>query len=131
MKHRSIKLTTAAVAVAALTTGLLAGCSTEDGGSEGGAQTLRVTLANHVWTDIVKGKISEFEAANAVVLPVSADTPMAAGQFGRSLNLPFRMLSDFPEHQAAKACNAFNEARRRGFWTPRSNSAFALLEEQK
>ena len=64
MKHRSIKLTTAAVAVAALTTGLLAGCSTEGGGEEGGPQTLRVTLANHVWTDIVKGKIAEFEAAN-------------------------------------------------------------------
>lgn len=64
MKHRSIKLTTAAIAVAALTTGLLAGCSTDEGGAEGGNQTLRVTLANHVWTDIVKGKISEFEAAN-------------------------------------------------------------------
>jgi cobaltochelatase CobN len=25
----------------------------------------------------------------------------------------------------------FNEARRRGFWTPRSNSAFAFLEEDK
>ncbi len=52
----------AAVAVTALTGGLLAGCATD--GGEGGEQTLRVTLANHVWTDVVKEKISEFEAAH-------------------------------------------------------------------
>ena len=62
MKHRSIRVMSAAVAVTALTGGLLAGCATD--GGEGGEQVLRVTLANHVWTDIVKDKISEFEAAN-------------------------------------------------------------------
>ncbi len=64
MKHRSIQVATAAVATAALATGLLAGCSPDGGSDEGGAQTLRVTLANHVWTDIVKGKIADFEAAH-------------------------------------------------------------------
>ncbi|NYD53132.1 sugar ABC transporter substrate-binding protein [Microbacterium pseudoresistens] len=65
MKHRSIRVATTGVAIAALTTGLLAGCSSADsGGGEGGEQTLRVTLANHVWTDIVKDKISEFEEAH-------------------------------------------------------------------
>jgi len=61
VKHRSIKVVTAAVAVTVLTGGLLAGCTTAEG-EEGGKQTLRVTLANHVWTDIVKDKISDFEA---------------------------------------------------------------------
>jgi len=62
MTHRWIRVSAATAATAALVAGL-AGCSGGDEG-DGGSQVLRVTLANHVWTDIVKEKIAEFEAAN-------------------------------------------------------------------
>lgn len=62
MTHRWIRVSTGAVATVALVAGI-AGCA-GGGEGDGGAQTLRVTLANHVWTDIVKEKISEFEEAN-------------------------------------------------------------------
>ncbi|WP_261164607.1 sugar ABC transporter substrate-binding protein [Microbacterium sp. Marseille-Q6965] len=62
MTHRWIRVSTATAAAAVLVTGL-AGCS-GGGEGDGGSQVLRVTLANHVWTDIVKEKIAEFEEAN-------------------------------------------------------------------
>lgn len=62
MTHRWIRVSAATAATAALVAGLT-GCSGGDEG-DGGSQVLRVTLANHVWTDIVKEKIAEFEAAN-------------------------------------------------------------------
>ena len=40
----------------------LTSCATGGGQGEGsaeGSSTLRVTLANHVWTDIIKDKISD------------------------------------------------------------------------
>lgn len=62
MTHRWIRVSAATAATAALVAGLT-GCSGGDEG-DGGSQVLRVTLANHVWTDIVKEKIAEFEEAN-------------------------------------------------------------------
>lgn len=43
----------------------LASCSTT---SEGESQTLNVTLANHVWTDIVKDAIPEFEKETGITV---------------------------------------------------------------
>ena len=64
MKHRSI-LRVAGIAVAGiLAAGTLASCSA--GGDSAESKTLRVTLANHVWTDIVKDKIPEFEAQSGL-----------------------------------------------------------------
>lgn len=60
MKHRMVIRTAAVTAVAAITAAGLAACSSGDGGS-GGSDTVRVTLANHVWTDIIKDMIPAFE----------------------------------------------------------------------
>ncbi|MFC4223296.1 ABC transporter substrate-binding protein [Lysinibacter cavernae] len=60
MKHTAILRATGVSAAAFLLAGSLVSCS----GSEGGdseSKVLRVTLANHVWTDIVKDAIPEFE----------------------------------------------------------------------
>src|SRR5690554_4084797 len=43
--------------------GTLASCSAPE---EGGSDTLNVTLANHVWTDIVKEAIPEFEEETGI-----------------------------------------------------------------
>src|SRR4051794_17995181 len=61
MKHRSILRFAGATAAALLAAGALTSCSSggDDGGE--GSKTLRVTLANHVWTDVIKEKIPDFE----------------------------------------------------------------------
>lgn len=55
--------------------GALTSCSTSDGGGEkaadSGSKTLRVTLANHVWTDTVKAKLSEFEKESGLKVELS------------------------------------------------------------
>jgi multiple sugar transport system substrate-binding protein len=64
MKHRSILRFAGAAAAALLAAGALTSCSGGGGGGGGdgeGSKTLRVTLANHVWTDVIKEKIPEFE----------------------------------------------------------------------
>ena len=59
MKHRPT-LRVAGLAVAALlAAGALSSCG--GGGGNQGSKTLRVTLANHVWTEFVKKQIPEFE----------------------------------------------------------------------
>ncbi len=61
---RSVGITAAAVVLAV---GTLSGCGTgSDSAGGSGPSTLRVTLANHVWTDQVKAAIPEFEKANNV-----------------------------------------------------------------
>jgi multiple sugar transport system substrate-binding protein len=63
----------AAIAVAAfLATGALTSCSS--GGTpaaDAGSKTIRVTLANHVWTDTIKSKLPEFEKATGLKVELS------------------------------------------------------------
>ncbi|HSU72207.1 MAG TPA: extracellular solute-binding protein, partial [Micrococcaceae bacterium] len=51
-----------------LAVGTLTGCGSSGGNSASGngPSVLRVTLANHVWTDTIKAAIPEFEKANNV-----------------------------------------------------------------
>jgi multiple sugar transport system substrate-binding protein len=76
VKRHSIVKAVGIATVALLTAGVLSSCSA--GGDEGDnandaktPTTLNVTLANHVWTDIIKQKLPEFEKANNVKVVVS------------------------------------------------------------
>lgn len=64
MKHRVVFRISAVTAVGALAVGALAACSGGTDPAEAGV--VRVTLANHVWTDIIKEKIPEFEEATGL-----------------------------------------------------------------
>lgn len=72
MKHRSVMRVAGYALVGILAAGTLTACSTSDdggGGESGGAEsggTVSITLANHVWTDIIKDKIPEFEAETGI-----------------------------------------------------------------
>jgi len=59
MKHHRYVRTAAFGTTALLAVAGLAACSDSD--DEGGSDTVKITIANHVWTDIIKEKISEFE----------------------------------------------------------------------
>ncbi|WP_026851803.1 ABC transporter substrate-binding protein [Glaciibacter superstes] len=75
MKRHSVVRTVAIAAAAFLATGALASCSAGDGdggdGADGGSKTLSVTLVNHVWTDIIKEKIPEFEEETGIKVELS------------------------------------------------------------
>lgn len=75
MKRHSLIRTVAIAATALLGAGILSSCSGGDSGaksaSDGGSKTLSVTLVNHVWTDIIKDKIPEFEKKTGIKVVVS------------------------------------------------------------
>ena len=75
VKRHSVVRVAAIAAAAFLATGALTSCSAGagDGAGDGaeGSKTLRVTLANHVWTDIIKSKLSEFEKETGLTVELS------------------------------------------------------------
>jgi multiple sugar transport system substrate-binding protein len=58
-----------------LAVGALTSCSSGTGGvasaASAGSKTIRVTLANHVWTDSIKSKLPEFEKATGLKVELS------------------------------------------------------------
>lgn len=73
MQHRHAVRAAALTTAAALSMGTLAACS---GDGDGESTTLNVTLANHVWTDIITERIPEFEeetGLDVVVTQLSED----------------------------------------------------------
>lgn len=73
MQHRHAVRVAAVTTAAALSMGTLAACS---GDGDGESTTLNVTLANHVWTDIITERIPEFEeetGLDVVVTQLSED----------------------------------------------------------
>ena len=71
-KRHSVVSVAALASVALLATGALTAC----GGSgtpaaDAGSKTIRVTLANHVWTDTIKSKLPEFEKATGLKVELS------------------------------------------------------------
>jgi multiple sugar transport system substrate-binding protein len=76
VKRQSIVKVVGIATAALLTAGVLSSCSAggDNGGNADNAKTpttLRVTLANHVWTDIIKQKLPEFEKKAGVKVEVS------------------------------------------------------------
>ncbi len=67
MKHRTVLRFAGMSTAAVLAVGALAACSSSVE-AEGGSDTLNVTLANHVWTDIVKESLSEFEEETGITV---------------------------------------------------------------
>jgi len=67
MKRSVIRITGIATAALLLGSGLAA-CSAAGGGE---SETLRVTLVNHVWTDIIKDKIPEFEKETGITIELA------------------------------------------------------------
>lgn len=69
---RKVAIATSLALAAAI--GLSACGQSEQGDStdaEAGSTTVRVTLANHVWTDIIKEKLPEFEAATGLTVELT------------------------------------------------------------
>ncbi len=77
MKHGSVARIAGVALVGMLATAVLTSCSAGDDGTAGTASggesggTVSVTLANHVWTDIIKDKLPEFEAETGITVELT------------------------------------------------------------
>jgi multiple sugar transport system substrate-binding protein len=74
MKRHSVAKMVAIAAATFLAAGALTSCSSGGGGNDktdSGSKTLRVTLANHVWTDTIKSKLPEFEKKSGLKVELS------------------------------------------------------------
>jgi multiple sugar transport system substrate-binding protein len=72
VKRHSVVPVAAIAAAALVASGALTSCS--NGGTpaaDAGSKTIRVTLANHVWTDTMKSKLPEFEKATGLKVELS------------------------------------------------------------
>ena len=70
-RHSELRVVAMAAAVF-LATGTLTSCGGGDTpAADSGSKTVRVTLANHVWTDIVKAKLPEFEKTTGLKVELS------------------------------------------------------------
>ena len=61
----------AAIALALTTSLFLAACGGDEGEGDGGSDTIRVTLANHVWTDTIKEAIPQFEEETGLTVEIT------------------------------------------------------------
>lgn len=68
--HRFTRRTALAATLAAVPAVSLAACGNSSNGG-GGSDVVRVTLANHVWTDIIKEKIPDFEKESGLTVELS------------------------------------------------------------
>ena len=96
MKYRSTAVRVFAAATATALAATLVGCSSGNGGggSEAGGiegKTIRVTLANHVWTETVKDLIPEFESATGAKVEV---TQLAEDQLSDQYNVKLNAGTD-------------------------------------
>ncbi|KGJ80388.1 ABC transporter substrate-binding protein [Cryobacterium roopkundense] len=71
MKRHSVVRSAALAAATFMAAGLLTSCSAGAAGTDEASTTVQVTLVNHVWTDIIKEKIPEFEEATGLTVELS------------------------------------------------------------
>src|SRR5664279_401541 len=70
------------------------GCSANTGGGDsGGSTTVKVTMANHVWTENVKKAIPEFEKASGLKIEI---TQLAEDQLSDQYNVKLLYTSPSP-----------------------------------
>ncbi|MET0714106.1 MAG: sugar ABC transporter substrate-binding protein [Mycetocola sp.] len=95
MKHHSVLRVAGLGAAIVVAAGVLTSCAASGAGdNEGkaeGSSTLRVTLANHVWTDIVKEKISDFEDESGLTVEL---TQLGEDQLSDQYNVKLNAGSD-------------------------------------
>jgi len=70
VKRHSVLRVAAIAAATVISAGALTACGA-GAAEQGASKTLRVTLANHVWTDTIKAKLPEFEEATGVNVELS------------------------------------------------------------
>jgi len=61
----------AAIALALTTSLFLAACGGDEGEGDSGSDTIRVTLANHVWTETIKEAIPQFEEETGLTVEIT------------------------------------------------------------
>lgn len=71
MKRHSAVGVAAIAVTAVLATGALTSCGGGSSSGDGGSKILRVTLANHVWTDTIKSKLPQFEKETGLKVELS------------------------------------------------------------
>lgn len=96
MKYRSSAVRVLAAATAAALAATLVGCSTGGGAGtdQGGSiegKTIRVTLANHVWTETIKDLIPDFEKATGAKVEI---TQLAEDQLSDQYNVKLNAGTD-------------------------------------
>lgn len=95
MKFRSSAARGVAIATAIAVGLTMAGCGTNGGGGDDGGsiegKTVRVTLANHVWTETIKDLIPEFEEATGAKVSI---TQLAEDQLSDQYNVKLNAGTD-------------------------------------
>ncbi len=95
MKYGSSAARALAAATTAVVAASLVACSSDDGGIDEGASiegtTIRVTLANHVWTETIKDLIPEFEEQTGAKVEI---TQLAEDQLSDQYNVKLNAGTD-------------------------------------
>ncbi|MCY7412936.1 MAG: extracellular solute-binding protein, partial [Salinibacterium sp.] len=91
MKRHSVLRVAGITTAAVLAMGTLASCGTNGSGADGESDVLNVTLANHVWTDIVKEALPEFEEETGIKVNL---TQLGEDQLSDQYNVKLNAGSD-------------------------------------
>jgi len=91
VRRNSVLRVAGITTAAGLAVGILASCGPTGSGEDGASEVLNVTLANHVWTDIVKESLPEFEAETGIKVNL---TQLGEDQLSDQYNVKLNAGSD-------------------------------------